>query len=185
VRQGRNKRRRETPEEIWEQIELEVGPLHQLPQDILQQRLATEMKIASAMYGEQAILVPPEIFERVLTEVMARNRHKISADDTPRLMEVERMLRKLRERDRAAKARPNHRPRKNWYLRRAMEIACHELKLRQRELMWETDEQGKKIKKMSSSDARIAAAEEIAPNCYTTAGTLLSWAANPGRRRRK
>lgn len=166
----------ETEHDVWEQIELEFGPLDKLSDHELIQRLATEMHIAT-LRGERAVRVPAEVAERVLGAVLAKCRRGASANDKPALIEANRLMRKLSAHVRAQKPRPKHRPHKNWFLRRAAKIACYELKQRQRELM--------SLEGLSSGDALHQAAEEIAPGYFVQSATLISWWANPGRRRRK
>ena len=167
----------ETENEAWEQIELEFGPLDQISDAELKHLLEIEMRVAASIHGKQTLRVPFEVTERVITTVLAKCRRNGSADDRLALIKTERLLRGLCARNRADKLRPKHRPRKNWFLRRAEKIACHELKQRQRELMY--------VARLSSGDALNRAAEEIAPGYYVQPATLISWWANPGRRRRK
>jgi hypothetical protein len=162
-----------TPEQVWEQIELEFGQLDKVSDEHLKQRLGTEMNIAE-WYGKQTVRVPAVIAERVLTDVIdkyGRNAPVAVLADTKRLLRI------LRNRLRKERRRPNHRPRGSWFKQRTERIACDKLEQRWRELMYSEN--------LSRDDAIQKAAEEIAPGYYIRPATLLSWRANPKRRRRK
>jgi hypothetical protein len=86
------------------------------------------------------------------------------------------MLADLRARQRGQSLRPKHRPKKNWWLRRWEKTAVAQFDRRRRELQTE----GK-----PREEAIQQAADEVAGNYFVRPATIISWWANPGRRRLK
>ena len=138
-----------SPETLWREIEREAGPFDQIDIDGMKRALELA-SVEAAIRGESDVQVPVKI--------------------------VERMLADLRAQQRGRSLRPNHRPSKNWWLRRWEQTAVAQLDRRRRELM---------IAGQSRGDAIQQAAREIAGGYGVSAATLISWWANPGRLRRK
>jgi hypothetical protein len=130
-----------------------------------------------ARVRSEPLTVPAVVAEKVLTSVVNNCRVNASTSNRRMLTEAKQLLRMLRAHIRAQNPRPRHRPKKNWFLKRAERIAVGELKRRCRELMY--------AEGLSRGDAIDQAAEEIAPGYDISPGTLISWYANPARRRRK
>jgi hypothetical protein len=131
-----------TPEDLWSQIEEECGPTDEFDDDLvkvgltgelLKHHLRRELIIRQQFFGEHSLLVPPEIAARVFTAVLKKCT-PAPATDRDTLNDARRLLCVMLRRLRAARPRPAHRPRKNWWLRRRDLIACYELEARRREL---------------------------------------------------
>jgi hypothetical protein len=166
-----------TPPDLWEQIELECGPLDKVPDDLLRHHIAREATISGG-----ALSLPPVVALRVLDAVIALCGPNVSATDKTAVARVRTLLRKRR---RAIKPRrPFKRPRRNWAERGAIEELCRELKELTERKKRERGPAKRGAHEHVASNAKRDAAREIAIPRGIPAKRLLSWAANPGRRRR-
>jgi hypothetical protein len=142
--------RTRSPQALWRAIEQEAGPFDQIDVDGMKRALELAL-IEATIRGDSVVQVPVKIAERILADLRAQQQ-------------------------RGRSLRPNHRPRKNWWLRRWEQTAVAQFDHRRRELM---------IAGQSRDDAIQQAAREIAGDFFVRPETLISWWANPGRLRRK
>jgi hypothetical protein len=166
----------QSPEDVWDGIEDEFGPLDRLSDEDLKQVLGPLMWAAAfANEGATASLMrlPAVVWVQMLQSHVSALRKK-KAGGSIAIEQISGQLRVMRSR---LVKRPKHRPRENWHERRFHEQACVELKRMTRELMASDG--------MNYNAARLAAADRIAPQYGWSPSTLLTRASSPGRFRRR
>jgi hypothetical protein len=89
-----------SPETLWREIEREAGPFDQIDVDGMKRALELA-SVEAAIRGDSDVQVPVKIAERMLADLRAQQRGR--------------------------SLRPNHRPSKNWWLRRWEQTAVAQL----------------------------------------------------------
>jgi hypothetical protein len=166
---------RRNPEEVWWNMEAELGPPKSMTDDQLQQCLRLSLRSAE-ITGEDHVRVPPEVADRVLSDLIDRLRRYArgmgSVESKQKIIVINRLLTQWRRS--TIRPRPRHRPRKNWFERFVQDEAVREFNQRRSQLT----ESG-----LRRDDAEDKAAAEIGANYEVSPATLISWSAHPGRRR--